>query len=74
LAGDDSHVIVSNTFVKRRDLKPYLVEAITRGYRIVIYRMVNDFGSIHRVPRETVSRMKESFIDCAGETIVKSDT
>ena len=71
LAADDSHVIVSNTFVKRRELKPYLVE---RGYRIVIYRMANDFGSIHRVPRETVSRMKESFIDCIGETIVKSDT
>ena len=73
LKGEDSFVIVSNTFVKHKELKPYLNEAAAHGYNVSVYRMANDFGSIHNVPAETINSMKEHFADFEGETIVRAD-
>lgn len=65
------YVIVSNTFVTRKDLKPYLKEAEIRNLEVIIYRMDNEFQNIHNVPVETVENMKKRFADIDGEIKVK---
>ena len=59
--------------VKHKELKPYLNEAAAHGYNVSVYRMANDFGSVHNVPAETINSMKEHFADFEGETIVRAD-
>ena len=73
LSEDNSFVIVANTFVRQKELNPYLNEAALHGYKVTVYRMVNDFGSIHNVPELTITAMKHNFIDYQGETIVRAD-
>ena len=53
--------IVSNTFTTRRELKPYFNLAKQFGIVPVVYLAQNNFDSIHAVPEETMTKMRERF-------------
>lgn len=65
------YVIVANTFVTRKDLKPYLREAAARDIKVTIYRMDNEFQNVHNVPADKVAYMKEHFVDQENEIKIK---
>jgi tRNA uridine 5-carbamoylmethylation protein Kti12 len=65
------YVIVANTFVTRKDLKPYLREAEARDIKVTIYRMDNEFQNVHNVPADKVAYMKEHFVDQENEIKIK---
>lgn len=50
-------VVVSNTFTRFREIKPYL--GLTSD--VEIFTMEGDFGSIHDVPEETMHSMRSRF-------------
>ena len=54
-------VIVSNTFVKRWEMKPYLDMADEFNTSVNIIECKSQFGSIHGVPEETVERMAKNW-------------
>ena len=54
-------VIVSNTFVKRWEMKPYLDMADEFNTSVNIIECKSQFGSIHGVPQETVERMAKNW-------------
>ena len=53
----EADVIVSNTFSRIWELKPYLNECKLRGIYPQIIECIGDFGSIHNVPEEVITRM-----------------
>jgi hypothetical protein len=55
MAGRD--VVVSNTFVKRAMIAPYIDLAKKFGAQYREVTATGDFGSVHGVPRETIARM-----------------
>lgn len=73
LQTDTDFAIVSNTFITRKEIKRYVKEAALHGYSVTIYRMTNNFGSIHNVPEETLEDMRQHFIDYSEETLVGVD-
>lgn len=54
-------VIVSNTFTRLRELRPYFELAKEFNIVPVVYLAQNTFGSVHGVPEETMDKMKERF-------------
>ena len=52
-------IAVANTFSQTWEAKGYLIAAKDYGYQVNIIECQNDFGSIHDVPAETISRMKD---------------
>lgn len=52
--------IVSNTFVRVSDMRPYIKMAEAVGADIDVYRSQGNFGSVHNVPDETIKRMKDA--------------
>lgn len=50
-------VVVSNTFVTRWELAPYL--RMTDNVRVV--KATGDYGSEHSVPAETIERMRDNW-------------
>ena len=55
-------IAVSNTFVKRWEIEPYLKLAQTYGYRIVEITMSGPlYGNIHNVPVDVVQRMDKEW-------------
>jgi predicted kinase len=54
-------VIVSNTFVYRAHLEPYLRMAKKYGYTPIEITCNGNFKSIHEVPPETIRKMKQNF-------------
>ena len=68
-----SFVIVSNTFVKENDILEYTNEAKKYGAHVIVYRMENNFGSIHGVPEETMDKMRRGFVNYPGEVIIRVD-
>lgn len=68
-------VVVSNTFTKRKYLKPYIDLAERYGHEHAVVRIDTYYGNVHDVPKEVVESMKRGFEDYEGETVVsKSDT
>jgi predicted kinase len=63
---------VSNTFIKRKELKPYLVLAEKYGYEVIINRVEGDWGNVHDVPKETLIRMEENIQPIEGENIIRN--
>jgi len=57
-------VIVSNTFTKLWEIKPYLKMASNYGYDVRIIHCMNKFANIHGVPEETVNRMLRDYEEC----------
>ena len=54
-------VVVSNTFVKRWEMKPYLAMADELGIELVVHTCTEDYGSIHGVPPDAIERMKANW-------------
>lgn len=54
-------VVVSNTFVHLKHLKPYVDEAVKRGILIAVTEAKGSFQNVHSVPDETVERMRKDF-------------
>lgn len=52
------NVVVSNTFIHKREMKPYITMGTEAHYIVKQIILRNDFGSVHNVPRDTVNKMK----------------
>lgn len=63
----NDYVIVSNTFVANKDIKPYVKAAEERGWDVSILRLENNFNNVHSVPNEVVQAMLDKFQDYPGE-------
>lgn len=61
-----NNVVVSNTFTQVWEMEPYLY----LGYPVEVFRMTNEYGSIHNVPESTILRMKQRFEDYKGEILI----
>lgn len=63
LSNSIQHIFVSNTFTTEKEMIFYFAAAETYDYRIVTLIVENRHGkkSIHNVPDETVSKMKNRF-------------
>jgi predicted kinase len=55
-------IAVSNTFIKRWEMKPYYDMVRGYGYRVIEIALTGDsFGNIHSVPTEVIDRMRKDF-------------
>ena len=70
------NVVVSNTFTMPWEMEYYEDLANELGVILKVYRMDNDYGSIHNVPAITMRNMKEKINanPVSGEIIIKGDT
>ena len=57
--GED--IAVSNTFVKKWEMIPYLQMASEFGYNVVEKTMTGDYPNVHGCPKEKVEEMKRRF-------------
>lgn len=55
-------VVVSNTFVTKKELQPYL-NLVDNEEEVLIIEMKHEFGSIHNVPQETLDRMRRRWYE-----------
>lgn len=68
LGGSPDHVaIVSNTSIHMSEMEPYLTIAKQAGAEVVVIRMSTQFESVHNVPEERVTYMREHMDDYDGE-------
>jgi predicted kinase len=56
-------VAVANTFVTRKEMKPYFELAEEYNVPIKVFTCTGEFKSIHNVPEWVVERMKERWED-----------
>lgn len=56
-----SLVIVSNTFTRQWERKPYLILAKKYGYIVNFIHLTKIYGNIHEVPEEIVKKQGERF-------------
>jgi hypothetical protein len=54
-------VVVTNTFTTVKELEPYFEIAQEFGIVPNVFVAQNDFGSVHNVPAETLSKMRARF-------------
>jgi len=57
----NKNVVVSNTFVNKKECKPYLDMVRDLGCFITIISVEGNHGSVHGVPDETLERMKSKW-------------
>lgn len=55
---DTDGCIVSNTFTSDKELAPYYELANEYNAKVILIKMETNFGSIHNVPNEAITRMK----------------
>lgn len=58
-------IVVSNTFVKVKDIKPYIKLAETYNYNFEVIECKADYGSIH-VGRDIIDKMKSQWEEYNG--------
>jgi len=56
-----NNVVVSNTFVKRWELEPYLKLAKQYNANLIIKTCTEKYASIHDVSEKTIQKMSESW-------------
>ena len=61
MAHNVSPIAVSNTFIKKKDYKPYVDLAKEFGYDVEIKVCNGDYKNIHNVPQDRVEQMKSRF-------------
>lgn len=66
------NVLVSNTFTTLKEMKPYIEHAQKLRVDIKVYRMINEYKSIHDVPEEVIEKMKARFEDYPGEIRIQT--
>ena len=54
-------VVVSNTFMTRKEMDPYYKMAWERSIPVTEIRMLSQFKNTHGVPEETIERMRKKF-------------
>ena len=59
LAGND--VVVSNTFTTFKEMRSYVEFVIEHDHKLVVHTMTKEYGSIHDVPEETMTKMINRF-------------
>lgn len=64
-------VVVSNTGLTKWEREIYYKMAQHFGARIQVKTMMNDYGNIHAVPRESLERMKSKFEPISHSEISK---
>lgn len=60
-------VVVSNTFVTRKELKRYVDYCNENKVNYKVITMTNNYGSVHNVPLETLDRMADKWEPYIGE-------
>lgn len=63
-------VVVSNTFTRVSEMRPYVEFAKRYGASIRVIAAKGRYGSIHAVPEETLSAMRARWEDYDGEEVV----
>ena len=61
MAHNVSPIAVANTFIKKKDYKPYVDLAKEFGYDVEIKVCKGDYKNIHNVPQDRVEQMKSKF-------------
>ena len=56
-------VVVANTFCTQRECQCYIDYAKQNGHEIKVHTMPYEFGSIHNVPQDVMTRMRTAFVD-----------
>lgn len=64
-------VIVSNTFVNRKEFLPYLRLAVRFDHHISLYECVGNYGSVHGIPDHAIDRMKRKWEAIDFRTLVE---
>jgi len=64
------NVAVSNTFIRLWEMEDYFELAEKYEYEVVIYRMTNNYGSVHGVPDFKLEVMRKNFQDLEGEILI----
>lgn len=65
---DSVNVIVSNTFTRKKELRPYFELAKKYNIKPQVITCQGDFGNVHSVPQETIVHMKQRFdFNCVDE-------
>ena len=64
-------VIVSNTFIKKWEIDPYLDMAHKLNIHPTIIRLTAQYDNVHGVPLEVVKRMRDGVEPIEGENIVR---
>lgn len=63
-------VIVANTSLTRAEVDTYVEIGKAAGADIAIQRLTGNYQNVHKVPDETLQKMKEKLQDYPGEIIV----
>lgn len=66
-------VVVSNTFVRKWEIEPYIELANNDDVDLKIYRMNTQFENTHDVPKSKVEKMKRSMESIENEIIVDTE-
>lgn len=53
--------IVANTFVKKKDMKPYFEMCKKYGLEFLVIPLFKEYRSIHNVPEKSIDRMRRQF-------------
>lgn len=61
LLNQGKKVIVSNTFTTYKELKDYVNYCKINGHGLTLVSMTKEYGSIHKVPEETMQAMRERY-------------
>lgn len=63
-------VVVSNTFTTLKELNPYIEVASSSDTPFAVFRMTNEYTSIHNVPQIVIEKMRVRFEDYEKEVLV----
>lgn len=63
------NVVVSNTFTRKREIRPFFNLCIELDCELDILTLENSFGSIHDVDAKTMNKMRQRFVD--HEDVIK---
>ena len=66
-------IVVSNTFVRKWEADMYYMLAKLWGYRVVVYRMNNQYGNLHGVPQDKVNIMMANMESYPDEIWIGGD-
>ena len=55
------NVSVSNTFVRKWEMQPYINFCKEKGHTFTIITCEGDYGNVHGVPQEVVERMRQKW-------------